>query len=143
MVTLLTISEFRNLNIGDRIHVCINNQYVDAIVEDYAFFNRDTDEPGWEIKTDCGFVSLDSAYKIVPDLGGEEVIRISLDAFKSLRPGNIIYVKNNGIFVPAIVFCPAFKSHSLENIIDNGDDWEIETSRGFIHADSAFLRKSE
>ena len=143
MVALLTISEFRNLNIGDRIHICINNQYVDAIVENYAFFNRDADEPGWEIATDCGFVSLDSAYKIVPNLSCEEVVRISLDAFKSLLPGSIIYVKNNGIFVPAIVSCPAFKSHSLENIIYNGDDWEIETSHGFIHVDSAFVRKPE
>ena len=139
MITIFTIAEFRNLKPGDTILVHLNNEYIDAHVEGYAFYNSDANEPGWEVETDCGFVSIYGAYKNIPCLPEENVQLISLERFKMLRPGEIIYFHRHGIYHPAVVTDRASKSMSLENSLDNGDDWEVGTNMGFIHNECAYI----
>lgn len=57
-----TFDEFKKLRKGNAVFVKCYDQYVKAIVEDNAFYNADADEPGWEVETTHGFISIDSVY---------------------------------------------------------------------------------
>lgn len=64
---------------------------------------------------------------------------MSLEQFKKLKKGDVISVLVNGKYVNATVKYEAFESCSLENILGDGDDWEVETDIGFVHNDSAYV----
>ena len=58
----ITLEEFKNLKKGNIVFVKCYNQYVKATVEDNSFYNTDADEPGWEVETSYGSISIDSVY---------------------------------------------------------------------------------
>lgn len=142
MLINLTMSEFSQLEIGETIIVNLTGNPETTTIKGYAFYSSDSDKPGWKISTEHGYIALADTYKEVLPQNAESVELIALEQFKQLKPGNLIFVYNGNIYMPAVVSCQPFKSHSLENILDNGDDWEVETSLGFIHNNSAFIEKN-
>lgn len=63
-------SEIKELEIGEKIAICINNnppkkmEFVEATVVLPMFWNSDADEPNWEVETTNGFVDIYSIYEI-------------------------------------------------------------------------------
>lgn len=63
-------SEIRELEVGDEIAICINNnppktmKFIMATVVRPMFWNSDADEPDWEVETTNGFVDLYSIYEV-------------------------------------------------------------------------------
>lgn len=135
----LTIAEFRNLKEGDSVIVNIGGNYLPAVVEDYPFYNSDADEPEWEIQLDYGFVSIDSVYKDVTAKVTSNMKLMPLEDFKKLKKNDVIAVLCNGEYLQARVYYEAFESCSLQNIMGEGDDWEVETDIGFVHNDSVYV----
>lgn len=63
-------SEIKELEIGDKVAICISNnfpdkmEFVSATVARPLFWNSDADEPDWEIETTNGFVDIYSIYEM-------------------------------------------------------------------------------
>ena len=63
-------SEIKELEIGDKVAICINNnplvqiEFIDATVIRSLFWNSDADEPDWEVETTNGFVDIYSIYEV-------------------------------------------------------------------------------
>ena len=138
MLINFTINDFCRLQKGDTILININGSPETAIVKNYAFYNTDANEPGWEIETDYGYISIDSAYKEITSKTIKEVRPMQLDEFKKLKPGCIIFIPRNTIFEPVVATDKAFKSTTLDNILGDGEAWEVETNFGFVHNNSAY-----
>ena len=141
MYVNLTISEFRRLAVGDTIIVNVNNEYLPAEVLNYAFYNSDTKEPGWEIETDAGFIALDSSYREVVVRDPSKMRLMTLDEFKNLNYGDVFFVRCNNEYLVAKVYDGPSLSESLENILGDGDDWEVGTNVGYVHNDSAYVEE--
>lgn len=142
MYVNLTIAEFRRLVAGDAIIININGEYHPATASNYAFYNSDANEPGWEIETDAGFVALDSAYReiTIPD---ESRLRLmTLEEFRDLREGDVFFVLCNNEYLVAQVNDLPSLAETLENILGDGNDWEVGTNIGYVHNDSAYVEVS-
>ena len=63
-------SEIKQLEVGEEIVICINNdiprkmEFVTATVVRPMFWNSDADEPDWEVETTNGFVDVYSIYEV-------------------------------------------------------------------------------
>ena len=63
-------SEIKQLEIGDKIAICIHMdipnkaKFIEATVVRPMFWNSDADEPGWEIETDSCFTDIYSIYEM-------------------------------------------------------------------------------
>jgi hypothetical protein len=63
-------SEIKELEIGEEIAICINNdppkvmEFITASVVNPMFWNSDADEPDWEVETTNGFVDIYSIYEV-------------------------------------------------------------------------------
>ena len=135
----LNVAEFRSLVPGDHIFTHIND-FEETAVLNYAFYNNDAEEPGWEIETEAGFIALDSAYREFVINNQDNLRRMTRNEFSSLRYGNPLVVLVNGEYVLTIARSDAYPSNSLENIMGYEDtDWEIETDIGFVHNSSAYI----
>ena len=66
----MEFSEIKDLEIGDKIAICIymdfpnRATFVSATVVRPMFWNSDVDEPDWEVETDNGFVDVYSIYEV-------------------------------------------------------------------------------
>ena len=66
----MEFSEIKELEIGDKISICIyidipnKTEFVDAVVVRPLFWNNDADFPDWELETTNGFVNIYSIYEI-------------------------------------------------------------------------------
>ena len=139
MLQRLTIAEFRQLQINDIIMIDIGNGEEAVSVTNYAFYNSDSDEPGWEIETNAGFIALDSAYRNIPlpDINNCRII--TLEEFQNLHDGSVINVYCNNQLIQTTVRGELFESCSLENILGDGGDWEVETPIGFVHNSCVYV----
>ena len=63
-------SEIKELEVGDRIAICIRmdipnkTNFINAVVVRPMFWNSDADEPDWEVETSNGFVDIYSIYEV-------------------------------------------------------------------------------
>ena len=96
MLQMLTISEFCTLKVNDEIIINIGNRSERVTVIDHPFYNTDSNEPGWEVETDAGFVAFRSAYRDVPLPNINNCRLITLEEFRRLTNGNVI---NDGSYV--------------------------------------------
>ena len=55
-------ADFFKLKKGDIIYIKIGKEYIKSKVTSPPFWNSDSDEKGWEIKTNNGFCDIYSAY---------------------------------------------------------------------------------
>lgn len=139
MLQMLSIAEFCQLQINDEIIIDIGNGEETVSVIDYPFYNTDSNEPGWEVETDAGFVAFRSAYRNIPLPDIENCRLITLEEFQRLENGNVINVRCNDELVQTIVRGEPFESCSLDNILGGGGDWEIETPIGFVHNNCVYV----
>ena len=141
MLQVLTISEFCTLEINDEIIINIGNRSERVTVIDHPFYNTDSNEPGWEVETDAGFVAFRSAYRDVPLPDINNCRLITLEEFRRLTNGNVINVRCDNELIQTTVCGEPFESRSLENILGNGGDWEVETPIGFVHNSSVYVEE--
>lgn len=139
MLQMLTISEFCTLEINDEIIINIGNRSERVTVIDYPFYNTDSNEPGWEVETDAGFIAFRSAYRDVPLPDINNCRLITLDEFRSLTNGSVINVRCNNELIQTTVRGEPFESCNLDNILGDGGDWEVETPIGFVHNDCVYV----
>ena len=139
MLQMLTIAEFCQLDINDEIIINIGNGDETVVVTNYPFYNSDSNEPGWEVETDAGFVAFRSAYRNIPLPDINHCRLITLDEFRRLEDGNVINVRCNNELIHTIVRGEPFESCSLENILGDGGDWEVDTPIGFVHNSSVYV----
>lgn len=52
--------EFQKLKAGDVVVYMIGKKKKTATCTGNAFYNSDADEPGWEVETENGFLSIDN-----------------------------------------------------------------------------------
>ena len=140
MKVKLTMAEFRSLVPGDKIFVCMNNEFQTATVENYAFYNAIANKPNWFVETNIGLFSMNNTYREVEI--PENMKLIDLNTFQNLKEGDSIFVFENGKYVIAQVCDKPFLSESLENILSEGNDWEVETDIGFVHNDSVYVKNT-
>lgn len=63
-------SEIKELEIGEKIAICINNnpqnkmEFIDTTVVRPMFWNNDADKPRWVVETTNGLVDIYSIYEI-------------------------------------------------------------------------------
>lgn len=63
-------SEIKELEVGDKIAICISNnppksmEFATATVVRPMFWNSDADEPDWEVETTNGFTDVYSIYEV-------------------------------------------------------------------------------
>lgn len=57
-------NEIKQLQVGDKIHILVYQEFIEATVVRPMFWNSDADEPDWEVETDCCFTDIYSIYKI-------------------------------------------------------------------------------
>lgn len=139
MLQMLTLSEFCQLEIGDEFIIDIGNGEETVSVINYPFYNSDSNEPGWEIETDAGFVAFRSAYRDIPLPDLNNCRLITLEEFRRLTNGNVINVRCNNELVQTTVRGEPFESCNLDNILGEGNDWEVETPIGFVHNDCVYV----
>lgn len=139
MLQMLTISEFCTLEINDEIIINIGNRSERVTVIDYPFYNNDSNEPGWEVETDAGFIAFRSAYRDIPLPDINNCRLITLDEFRNLTNGSVINVRCNNELIQTTVRGEPFESCNLENILGDGGDWEVETPIGFVHNDCVYV----
>lgn len=66
----MEFSEIKQLEVGDKIAICICNnlptkmEFINATVVRPMFWNSDADEPDWEIETDKCFTDIYSIYEV-------------------------------------------------------------------------------
>lgn len=97
MLQMLTLSEFCQLEIGDEFIIDIGNGEETVSVVNHPFYNSDSNEPGWEVETDAGFVAFGSAYRNIPLPNINNCRLITLEEFQRLEDGNVINVRCRGI----------------------------------------------
>ena len=139
MLQMLTISEFCTLEINDEIIINIGNRNERVTVIDYPFYNNDSNEPGWEVETDAGFIAFRSAYRDIPLPDINNCRLITLEEFRRLTNGSVINVRCNNELIQTTVRGEPFESCNLDNIIGDGGDWEVETHIGFVHNDCVYV----
>ena len=67
---MLNEDELKKLKAGDKVTVCVSMnlpesaEFTDTVVVNPAFWNSDSDEPGWEIEAAIGYASIDSVYQV-------------------------------------------------------------------------------
>lgn len=69
----LTLSEFRQIEAGDRIICRIGDSYRTETVITGAYYNYDSDSPEWEIETLNGAFCCDCVYKAVAKRSGPKI----------------------------------------------------------------------
>lgn len=139
MLQMLTIAEFCTLKVNDEIIINIGNGNERVTVIDYPFYNTDSNEPGWEVETDAGFIAFRSAYRDVPLPDINNCRLITLDEFKRLANGNVINVRHNNELIQTTVRGVPFESCNLNNLLEYGSDWEVETPIGFVHHNCVYV----
>ena len=139
MLQVLTITEFCALEINDEIIINIGNRNERVTVIGYPFYNTDSNEPGWEVETDAGFIAFGSAYRDIPLPDINNCRLITLEEFRRLTNGNVINVRCNNELIQTIVRGEPSESCNLDNILGNGSDWEVETPIGFVHNDCVYV----
>ena len=139
MLQMLTIAEFCTLEVNDEIIINIGNRNERVTVTDHPFYNTDSNEPGWEVETDAGFVAFRSAYRDVPLPDINNCRLITLEEFRRLTNGNVINVRCNNELIQTTVIREPFESCNLDNILGDGSDWEVETPIGFVHNDCVYV----
>ena len=139
MLQMLTIAEFCTLEVNDEIIINIGNRSERVTVIDYPFYNNDSNEPGWEVETDAGFIAFRSAYRDIPLPDINNCRLITLDEFRSLTSGSVINVRCNNELIQTTVIGEPFESCNLDNILVDGSDWEVETPIGFVHNDCVYV----
>lgn len=139
MLQMLTISEFCTLEVNDEIIINIGNRSERVTVIDHPFYNNDSNEPGWEVETNAGFIAFESAYRDIPLPDINNCRLITLEEFRSLTNGNVINVRYNNELIQTTVRGVPFESCNLDNVLGDSRDWEVETPIGFVHNDCVYV----
>lgn len=62
----MTNLEFINLKPGDRIrYYLVYDGWVETTCTSHAFYNSDAGDPGWEVETDDGVISIDNDLELI------------------------------------------------------------------------------